>query len=63
MADFVLDLDRRNPQTAARLLVAFRSWRALEPLRQSRAEAALRRVAAADGLSLDTRDIITRTLA
>ena len=30
LADFVLDLDRRNPQTAARLLVSFRSWRALE---------------------------------
>ena len=45
LADFVIDLDRRNPQTAARLLVSFRSWRALEPGRRALAEKALRRVA------------------
>ena len=43
LADFVLDLDRRNPQTAARLLVSFRSWRALEEGRRALAEKALRR--------------------
>jgi aminopeptidase N len=63
LADFVLDLDRRNPQTAARLLVSFRSWRALEEGRRTQAEQALRRVAAAEALSADTRDIVTRTLA
>ena len=63
LADFVLDLDRRNPQTAARLLVSFRSWRALEPRRRALAETALRRVAATESLSPDTRDIVTRTLA
>ncbi len=63
LADFVTDLDRRNPQTAARLLVSFRSWRALEPHRRALAEKALRRVAGADGLSSDVSDIVTRTLA
>jgi aminopeptidase N len=63
VADFVLDLDKRNPQTAARLLINFRSWRALEPGRRALAEAALRRIADAPELSPDTRDIITRTLA
>jgi aminopeptidase N len=63
LADFVLDLDRRNPQTAARLLVSFRSWRALEQSRRTLAEKALRRIAAADHLSADVGDIITRTLA
>jgi aminopeptidase N len=63
VAQFILDLDRRNPQTAARLLTHFRSWRALEPGRRLRAEAALRRIAEAPGLSPDTGDIITRTLA
>ncbi|MCX5493107.1 aminopeptidase N [Kaistia dalseonensis] len=63
LADFVLDLDRRNPQTAARLLVSFRSWRALEAGRRARAENALKRIAARDGLSPDTLDIVTRTLA
>ncbi len=63
LADFVLDLDKRNPQTAARLLVGFRSWKALEDGRRGLAEKALRRIAATDGLSSDTADIVTRTLA
>ncbi|MBZ0228611.1 MAG: aminopeptidase N C-terminal domain-containing protein, partial [Bauldia sp.] len=63
LAGFVLDLDKRNPQTAARLLVNFRSWRALEENRRRLAEDALRRIAAESGLSTDTRDIVTRTLA
>jgi aminopeptidase N len=63
LAGFVLDLDRRNPQTAARLLVNFRSWRALEAGRRTRAEAALRRIADEPALSPDTRDIVTRSLA
>jgi aminopeptidase N len=63
LADFVLDLDQRNPQTAARLLVSFRSWRALEANRRAAAERALRRVAEVADLSSDTRDIVTRTLA
>ncbi len=63
LADFVLDLDKRNPQTAARLLVSFRSWRALEQGRRAHAERALRHVATAASLSTDTRDIVTRTLA
>ncbi len=63
LADFVIDLDKRNPQTAARLLVSFRSWRALEPHRRALAERALRRVAASETLSSDVRDIVTRTLA
>jgi aminopeptidase N len=63
LADFVGDLDRRNPQTAARLLVSFRSWRALEPGRRALAEKALRRLAETPDLSPDTRDILTRTLA
>ena len=63
LAGFALDLDRRNPQTAARLLVNFRSWRALEERRRGLAEAALRRIAEAPELSTDTRDIVTRSLA
>jgi aminopeptidase N len=63
VADFVLDLDSKNPQTAARLLASFRSWRALEPGRRHKAQAALNRIAATQNLSRDTRDIISRTLA
>jgi aminopeptidase N len=62
VADTVLTLDGKNPQVAARLSTAFRSWRALEPVRRERAEAALRRIAAGD-LSPDVADIVARSLA
>jgi len=61
-ADTMLALDAINPQVAARLMTAFRSWRALEPERRGKAEAALRRVAAEASLSRDLHDIVTRTL-
>jgi aminopeptidase N len=61
-ADTMLALDPKNPQVAARLMTAFRSWRALEPVRRDKAEAELKRVAAAPSLSRDVHDIVTRTL-
>jgi aminopeptidase N len=63
VADIVLALDPKNPQAAARLMGAFRSWRALESRRRAGAEATLRRVAAAPSLSRDVGDIVARTLA
>jgi aminopeptidase N len=63
VADTVLTLDPKNPQVAARLMGAFRSWRVLEPRRRECAEATLRRVAAAASLSRDVSDIVARTLA
>ncbi|CEJ09902.1 Aminopeptidase N [bacterium YEK0313] len=63
LAEVVLDVDARNSQVAARLLSAFRSWRAMEPGRRALAQAALQRVAAAPRLSADVRDIADRSLA
>jgi aminopeptidase N len=63
IVDTVLTLDSKNPQLAARLLSALKSWRLLEPARQARAEAALRRVAATPSLSRDVGDIVQRSLA
>jgi aminopeptidase N len=63
VADIVLALDPKNPQVAARITGAFRSWRALETQRRQRAEATLRRVVAAPSLSRDVTDIVARTLA
>jgi aminopeptidase N len=63
VADIVLELDPKNPQVAARLMGAFRSWRALEARRRERAEATLRRVANVTALSRDVADIVARTLA
>jgi aminopeptidase N len=59
----VLAVEKRNPQVAARLATAFRSWRSLEPGRQAKARDALLALSRAEGLSADLRDIIERTLA
>ena len=63
LADLAGSLDSRNPQVAARLLVAFKSWRNLESGRRGKAEAALRKVQTISGLSSDVRDIVDRSLA
>ncbi len=63
VADVLVALDEKNPQVAARLMGAFRSWRALEAERRGRAEATLRRVAGRSSLSPDVADIVARTLA
>jgi aminopeptidase N len=59
----VLAVEKRNPQVAARLATALRSWRSLEPARQARAREALLAISAAENLSADLRDIVERTLA
>ncbi len=58
----VLALDRMNPQIAARLLGAFRSWRALETGRRGHARRALQRVAKAKQLSSDVHEIVAKML-
>ncbi len=63
LADIVLETDKRNAQVAARLLVAFKTWRTLESGRRALAEENLRRIAATPDLSADVRDIVTRSLA
>jgi aminopeptidase N len=62
VTDIVLELDSKNPQVAARLLSAFRSWRMLESGRRTLAEAALRKVASIQKLSPDVKDIAQRSL-
>ncbi|OWK22290.1 hypothetical protein AJ88_08095 [Mesorhizobium amorphae CCBAU 01583] len=59
----VLAVEKRNPQVAARLATALRSWRSLEPIRQAKAREALLKIASAENLSADLRDIVERTLA
>ncbi|WP_099865096.1 aminopeptidase N [Pararhizobium haloflavum] len=62
LAEQVTALDGKNPQVAARLLTAMRSWRSLEPVRQAHASDALRSIAQKEPLSTDVRDIVKRTL-
>jgi aminopeptidase N len=63
LVETVFALDPKNPQVAARLLSALKSWRVLEPVRRGRAEAALQRVAGETSLSRDVSDIVQRALA
>jgi aminopeptidase N len=63
LTDIVLALDPKNPQLAALLLSLLRSWRTMEPKRRALIEERLRRIAATEKLSADTKDIVTRALA
>jgi aminopeptidase N len=62
LADRVLEIDAFNPQVAARLLSAFRSWKALEVNRRRLAKKTLQRVAKAKPLSRDASEIVSRML-
>ncbi len=62
LADQVLALDRLNPQIAARMLSAFRSWRALETGRRGQARKALQRSAKTKGSSPDVQEIVSKML-
>ena len=63
VSDRLLALDPKNPQLAARLATAFRTWRTLEAGRRDKAQAALERIHGAPKLSRDLADIVERTLA
>ncbi|MEP3049634.1 MAG: aminopeptidase N [Roseibium sp.] len=62
VATSVLEIDKRNPQVASRLLTSFRSWRALDAQRSALAEVALLKISNSKELSRDSRDIVDRTL-
>ena len=62
VADVIRQLDKINPQVAARMTASFKSWRALEPDRRAAAEATLRDLLATPKLSQDTFEIVNRSL-
>jgi len=62
VADRVLELDGFNPQIAARMLAAFRSWKALEPERRKVAKKTLQRIAKTKPLSHDVFEIVSMML-
>ena len=62
VADRVLEIDRFNPQIAARLLSSFRSWKALEPERRRVAKKTLQKIIKAKPLSADVYEIASKML-
>jgi len=63
LADHVLDLDKRNPQLAARLLPPLGRWRRFAAPRRERMRAALERILARPRLSADVYEIASKSLA
>ena len=57
-----VELDRINPQVAARLLGAFKSWRQFDAGRRRLIEAELRDILSAPSLSRDAYEIVSKTL-
>jgi aminopeptidase N len=62
IADLILALDPINAQTAARFVPALGRWRKLEPKRAALMRAELERIKAAEKLSRDTFEQVTRSL-
>ncbi|GAA5093722.1 aminopeptidase N [Bartonella acomydis] len=62
LCQIILEIDKKNPQLASRLLTMMRSWRQLEPIRQQKFETALKTIAEAPQLSSDVAEIISRLL-
>jgi aminopeptidase N len=62
IADVILALDPINPQTAAKFVPALGRWRRLEPGRAGLMKRELERIMAADKLSRDTFEQVSRSL-
>ena len=62
LADYVLTLDKRNPQIAARLLSPLSSWRRYAEHYQRGMRAQLERVQAADDLSPDVYEFVSKSV-
>ncbi|MCQ0987619.1 aminopeptidase N [Jiella marina] len=62
VADRLIELDKINPQIAARIATTFRAWRSLEPGRRGKAEETLRKLSESNSLSKDLQDIVDRSL-
>ncbi|MEO0938423.1 MAG: aminopeptidase N [Pseudomonadota bacterium] len=60
LADHLVALDAKNPQTAARMAAAFQTWRRYDAIRQSLVQKELTRIAETPNLSRDMLEMITR---
>ena len=60
LAEQIIDIDKRNPQVAARILTSMRSWRSLEDKRAGQARNARTAIDQSGPLSTDVRDLIDR---
>jgi len=62
LAERVLELDKLNPQVAARMARGFDRWRKFDAARQALARAQLERIRDVEGLSRDVAEIVGKSL-
>ena len=62
LADWLIRLDAKNPQTTARMSTAFETWRRYDADRQGMMKEALNRIKATENLSRDTTEMVARIL-
>lgn len=62
VADSIIEIDKLNPQVAARMVTAFAPWRTFDESRRGLMEAQLRRILAQEKLSRDTFENTQRCL-
>ncbi|SIS72486.1 aminopeptidase N [Roseivivax lentus] len=62
VADWLVKLDAKNPQTTARMCAPFQTWRRYDAGRQEKMRAALQRIADTPSLSRDTTEMVSRML-
>lgn len=63
LAERVLELDRLNPRTAARMLGPLQNWRRYDEDRQGLMKQQLERIMKTDGISNDVYEIVSKSLA
>ena len=63
LAERILQLDPLNPQVASRLLTPLTRWRKYDPARQALLKAELGRIMAAENLSPDVYEVVSKSLA
>ncbi len=62
VADQVIEINRLNPQAAARIAAAFNRWKRYDPERQNLMQAELERIGATANLSSDVAEIVGNAL-
>ena len=63
LADWLIKLDEKNPQTTARMCSVFQTWKRYDTDRQAMMKAELQRIADRPGLSRDVTEMVTRLLS
>jgi len=62
-ADFIMQLDKLNPQVAARMLTPLSQWRRYDSARQEKMRAELQRILDSGSCSKDVYEIVSKSLA